>query len=341
MDDVEFQASLDDLVREVEAGRTTPKPANTTYMRPNLDDVGGLLWRKSPGAIFNMLKDGGYTDAEANAAIAKPIMEPTPKATQPIDDWLQLAIDFVDHYESAALISELARVAGDMGSAQALYDDPESRTLMMSLHLALNRHQKIAPRFRPFVGEQLTKSGKADRLTAAESQLSNDLQLVDMDWAIHRRMASSHGEPILFGGTVVCDEGRVDLAALLDIVQSRASMTKRINMAALDEIDQCQLLKLQTQSVRKRKIRIRQARPAVLNKLRAHAGKARSKTDPGQVDRIAAQWEALALARGSATDALRLLPFITGHPSTMDAAAMRDRKRKLRSILGADLCRYW
>jgi hypothetical protein len=294
-------------------------------------------------------------DAELNAMFAEfdvPITAPvgadvvantpTQATAHPYADWLLLADEFSSAFSPLELIDELAKVCDPIDSARSLNDDPQARAAMMGVHLAMNRHRTIAPWFRKFHGERLRKSGRdGNALSKAECQLNNDLQLIDFHWVIQKRLAVHPDSCIDIGSTRVCDDGNINWIVLIEFVQSRATKAKRLAALGLDEIDQCEMIKLHTKPVKDRKDNAKYAKSEVIQALLVHVGKAKSRITADQVPRWAAEWEALKLASGSPTGALRILPSIVGGPVDMDAASMRDRKRKLRAALGPSLCHGW
>lgn len=261
----------------------------------------------------------------------------------PLARVLKLADEIAQMARPEGLASILTKSnSGNVRTAMGLFSCESERAKILGLHIEANRQGLVAPYFRPQLVESLRQSGKGDHaLSPAQSQLSNDMQFVDLHWVLCQRQRLRPGCVLKVGHLVLCNANGINLPALVEFVQSNATFIKRIRQLKLTEQEQWQLTKLQTQAIKKRKDRIRLDRSAVHANIADHAALPKSRMLPDAVPQVVVQWEALCIARGSAKDAANLGQLITGKhfdPQSAKAAeaAYRSRKQQLKEWLPPD-----
>jgi hypothetical protein len=211
------------------------------------------------------------------------------------------------------LINKLAKLSSKVLSAEELYNSTEKRKLMMGVHLALNNSGLLAPAFRNYSGERLTKSGiGSEKLTPAQSQLNNDLLFIDLHWVICRRLSEEPSQSFNFDEFEVVKSGVVDLAVLSDYASFKRSYSNKVYDVGISDFEQVQLRTLQSAKIKNRIRNILKKAKAVKGGIRNAISRPRCHVDTKMTESYFKQWNLLTLTQGSSREAARLEQYQTG-----------------------------
>lgn len=215
---------------------------------------------------------------------------------------------FLELYSSEAFLDVLQRFCFDKldkDGNRLPYD--EIRNYVMFAHIVLNLKGEIAPRFRPM--RSPCKPGGGVDYPIEHNLVSNDRQFIDLHWIYCKQLNANAmtGYQYLFNKSKPFDIGRAESFA-----SKAGTYERKSNLIGLEEVQQLQLLSLQSTVVKTRWKTISAYCERNQSKLKGIFTSPKAKYPAEVVKDSPNILKSILIARGSPSHALEIFKLMTG-----------------------------